>query len=128
MKMPQALYDTIRDAMRNIYNQRNVDIFNSYYANKTLIQKIWDLFHEASFELRAEATHPYYTRPDPGIAANPMIRPIWAALNLIESDGRMKRINAPIPGFDPYDARGADLTDAHLETALKKIAKELGIK
>ena len=127
MKMSQGMYDTIRNAMRNIYNQRNVDLYNSFYADKPLARKIWDLFHEASFELRNDNDHPYFTRPDAKKKKNPMIRPIWAALNLIESDGRMKRINAHIPGFDPYN-RDEDLNDAHIETALKKIAKELGIK
>lgn len=70
------------------------------YADKTVRRMLWDVWHAADNNLRYDDTHPGFAK------------------------GLWPRVHPQYPGFDLY-ANG--LNDSHIETALHKIGKELGL-
>jgi len=69
--------------------------------HKTSIGNIWNIWHSASDNLMYSDAHPLF------------------------QNGKWTRVYPQHPGFDPYAA--GNVNDNHIETALKAIAKELGI-
>lgn len=99
MRMTAKTYEIVRAAIRAVVeNYGGPTAVRKAYANLSTERMLWDTWNLASFDLRNDDDHPFYT------------------------SGKHKRVCAYVPGFDVYRE---GLNDTHIATALRKIGREL---
>ncbi len=101
MRIKAQQYDTMRVALKAVVDHAGgAEAVRKQYATKTMGRLLWDLWHVAEDNLRYDDTHPGF------------------------ANGHWPRVFPHNPSFDLY-ANGVN--DSHIETALRKIGKELGL-
>lgn len=101
MKMRAATYEIVREAIRAVVEHYGgPEALRRAYADLSVERMLWDSWNLASFDLRNDNDHPFYT------------------------SGKHTRVCDYVPGFDVYRE---GLNDDHIATALRKIGRELGL-
>ncbi len=101
MKIKQPQFDTMMAAVKAaVEHAGGPQAVRKAYATKTVGRMLWDLWNTASDSLKYDDSHPFFV------------------------SGEWSRVCPQQPAFDVY-ANGAN--DAHIETALRKIGKALGL-
>lgn len=103
MKITAEKYAEIRDGIKTIVDGVGLETIKMHYAGKTVGRIMWDLFSALWFDKQFDDNHPSYVQ---GVKRRilPQTDPNW--LNNLYNSG---------------------INDSHIETALKKVAKELNI-
>jgi len=97
MKMSSARYEEIKTGMKKVVDFYGKRLIQEQIVSAGLVPIAWRLFHATTYDFMYSDNHPAFVK------------------------GRV-RINPYKEGWNIYND---DLNDAHIETALKKIAKEL---
>jgi hypothetical protein len=102
MKVKGQKYNTMLAAMRAIIEHYGLKVIRNRYAGSGLTcrRMVWDVWRPAHNNLQYDDTHPFF------------------------ANGTWTRITPHVAGFDMYSE---DTHDTHIETALKRIALELGL-
>ena len=99
MKMSQERYDEIKNGIATVVNHFGKNKVLENYKEKTITYMMWALLNATTYDFMYDDNHPAFVR------------------------GRT-RINTHKPQWNLYND---DLNNKHIVTALKKIAKELGL-
>jgi meiotically up-regulated gene 157 (Mug157) protein len=102
MKMDNEKYDEIKAGIAQIVDFHGKKQVQTVYADYPLTRMMFDLFNMLWFDKEYDDTHPAYVNGRKRVL--PQTNPSW--LNDLYKSG---------------------LNDSHIETALKKIAKELDL-
>lgn len=103
MKMSQQRYNLLRDTIQIVVNDVGLEKCHQFATERNDRQLIWLLHTWATDQLQYDDSHPFF------------------------QNGTWTRLTPCIEGFKTYKDNGNCLNDFHIETALKRIGKELGL-
>lgn len=112
MKMAPAHYNEIKEGIRAVIDHHGKEAILADYKDQTLMRMMWDLLRMVCFDWQYDDDHPSFLR------------------------GRVRILPYKNRLWDLYDDIGENtgsgvmngrLNDDHIATALRNIAKELGL-
>ena len=103
MKMSKARYDLLKTTITAVAGKIGLDKCREYANRRNAAQLMWSLHHKATDQLQYDESHPFY------------------------QDGTWEKIVPHVEGFKIYDDNGTTLNDDHIETALRRIGRELDL-
>lgn len=103
MKMSQERYALLKSAMAAVLDHHGPDKFKEHASQTRTTSVAWLLHNLAINQIQYSDTHPFF------------------------QDGKWVRVFPHQPSFDMYRDGENDLNDNHIQTAILKICKELGL-
>lgn len=103
MKMSQERYNLLKSAITKVADHWGRATFVEHTEQTTPTATAWLLHNLAVNQLQYDDTHPFF------------------------QNGKWERIVPYQPSFNMYIDNGNNLTDNHIQTAIIKISKELGL-
>lgn len=104
MKMSPERYAELKEGIRQMVDHHGKAPTEAEFKGKTLTRMMWAIFHAVLFDWQYEDTHPAYAA------------------------GKVRVLPHKDHNYLNGKLYGEGLNDSHIETALKKIAKELGLQ